>query len=223
MQTARFRQRGLSLVELILGLAVGLWITAAAGSLLTAQLRDYRAIVREIRLTQDLRAAADLVARDLRRAGYWGHAGAAGSNPYADLDIGGTDASAGKSAGAVALRYSMDPVENDLVDTNEQFGFRLQNGAIELQLGAGNWQPLTDPAQLTVTAFSLTPELQDIALAAFCPTPCSAATGCTPPHQQQRSITVEIAARPLGDASVTRSVRSTVRVRSDAVVGRCAA
>ena len=40
---------------------------------------------------------------------------------------------------------------------NEQFGFRLRNGALEMQLGAGNWQALTDSGTVTVTAFSATP------------------------------------------------------------------
>ena len=38
------------------------------------------------------------------------------------------------------------PTENGIVDSNERFGFRLRNGAIEMQLGDGNWQALTDPA-----------------------------------------------------------------------------
>ncbi|HEY4067668.1 MAG TPA: hypothetical protein VGM74_12285 [Burkholderiaceae bacterium] len=209
------RQRGLSLTELMLGMAVGLFIIASAGALFAGQLREYRAIVLDTRLTQDLRAAADLVARDLRRAGYWGHAGAANPNPYAGIDLAGR-----ADAAAIGLRYSMDATENDAVDTNEQFGFRLHNGAIESQVGAGNWQALTDPATLTVTAFSVTPELQEIPLAAFCAAPCVDATRCAP-RQQQRSLQVEITAQLAGDAPVTRSVHSTVRARSGSVIGAC--
>jgi type IV pilus assembly protein PilW len=162
----RIPQRGLSLIELMVGAAIGLFIAAAGGALLGGHLRENRALLLEARLTQDLRTTVDLIDRDLRRAGYWGHAGA-GPNPYAEL-MPGTAAS-----DSVSLRYSMDATENDVVDSNEQFGFRLRGGAIELQLGAGNWQALTDASTLTVTSFSVAPELQDVSLASFCPATCA--------------------------------------------------
>jgi prepilin peptidase dependent protein B len=211
------RQRGLSLIELMIGIAVALFIAAAGGSMLVGQLREHRALALEARLTQDLRAAADVITRDLRRAGYWGNAGAvAGANPYATL----TPETA--AADSVSLRYSMDASENNVVDGNEQFGFRLRNGAIELQLGAGNWQALTDAGTLTVTAFSVTPSVQDVSLASFCANACASGSTTCPPHQQVRSLAVAISAALVGDARVIRTVRSDARVRADAVVGDCA-
>jgi len=209
------RQRGLSLIELLIGVTIGLFIAGAGSTLLVGHLRENRALLLEARLTQDLRTAADLIARDLRRAGYWGHAGGSGANPYAELTP------ATSTANAVSLRYSMDATENDAVDANEQFGFRLRNGAIELQLGAGNWQSLTDATILTVTAFSVTPEVQDVSLASFCPNTCAAGSSQCPPHQLVRSLAVDITARLASDTRVIRSVHSKVRVRSDALVGSC--
>ena len=208
-------QHGLSLIELLIGVTIGLFIAVAGSTLLVGHLRENRALLLEARLTQDLRTAADLITRDLRRAGYWGHAGATGANPYAELAPGTA------AANTVSLRYSMDATENDAVDSNEQFGFRLRNGAIELQLGAGNWQSLTDANLFTVTAFSVTPEVQDLSLAAFCPSACAAGSSQCPPHQQVRSLAVVLTATLVSDARVTRSVRSNVHIRSDAVVGSC--
>ena len=211
------RQRGLSLIELMIAITVALFIAAAGGSMLVGQLREHRALALEARLTQDLRTAADVITRDLRRAGYWGNAGAvAGANPYAAL----TPETA--AADAVSLRYSMDATENNVVDGNEQFGFRLRAGVIELQLGAGNWQALTDAGTLTITAFSVTPTVQDVSLASFCASPCSSGSTTCPPHQQVRSLAVVISARLVSDARVIRTVRSDARVRADAVVGTCA-
>jgi type IV pilus assembly protein PilW len=207
-------QRGLSLIELMLGLAIGLFIAATGGTLLVGQLRESRALLLDARLTQDLRTAADIITRELRRAGYWGHAGS-GTNPYAALAPG--DA----ASDAVSLRYSMDAVENDTLDSNEQFGFRLRGGAIELQLGAGNWQALTDAGTLTITALHITPESQDVSLASLCATACAAGSSACPPHQQVRSLAVVIDAALASDPRVTRSVHGNVRVRSDAVVGHC--
>jgi type IV pilus assembly protein PilW len=207
-------QRGLSLIELLIGIVIALFIAATGSTLLIGHLRESRALLLETRLSQDLRTASDAVARELRRAGYWGHAGS-GANPYAALAPGAAPSD------SVGLRYSMDAAENDAVDSNEQFGFRLRAGALELLLGAGNWQALTDVGIFTVTEFRVSPEVQDVSLASFCPTPCASGAGQCPPHQQVRSMAVVITAVLVSDSRVSRTVRTNVRVRSDDVVGSC--
>ena len=127
------------------------------------------------------------------------------------------------AADNVSFRFSRDTAENNVVDSNEQFGFRLRNGAIELQLGAGNWQALTDATTLVVTEFSVTPTVEDISLASFFATPCPAGSSTCPPRQQVRSLAVVVSARAAADAKVTRSVRSQVRLRNDTLVGACPA
>ena len=64
-------ERGLSMVELLVGAAIGLVIVAAAGSVVAAHRVAARHLQLEARLMQELRAAAELIARDLRRAGHW--------------------------------------------------------------------------------------------------------------------------------------------------------
>lgn len=217
-------QRGLSMVELLVGAAIALFIAAAGATLFSGNLRENRQLLLEARLMQDLRTAADVAIRDLRRAGYWAGAGdgvwVAGSssvaaNPYVAL------APTGAASDAAGFRYSRDVTENNVVDGNEQFGFRLRNGAIEIQLGAGNWQALTDTGTLTITAFSVTPTVHDIALDAFCAKACPAGSATCPPHQQVRSLALAISGRLVADAGVTRSVRSQVRLRNDPVTGAC--
>ena len=219
------RQRGLTLVELLVGAAIALLIAAAAATMFVAQVRESRSLVLEARLLQDLRTAADLIARDLRRAGAWGGAaegvwvaGAAGAaaNPYLAM---APDAAASDAA---SFRYSRDAVENRAVDDNEQFGFRLRNAAVEIQLGAGNWQALTDPGTLQVTGFTVSPQVQSFDLAGFCATPCPADSTACPPQLQVRSLAVEIAARLVADPRVVRSLRHEVRLRNDSVSGACA-
>ncbi len=219
-------QRGLSLVELLVGVAIALFIAAAAATLLAGHLRESRAVLLEARLMQDLRTAADLVSRDLRRAGHWGAAvdgvwlagaSSVAANPYAAL------APTTAASDAASFRYSRDATENGVVDSNEQFGFRLRNGAIEIQLGAANWQALTDTGTLTITQFSMTPTVQELSLEAFCAAPCAAGATTCPPRQQVRSLALAITGRLVADAAVTRSVRSAVRLRNDVVIGACAA
>jgi prepilin peptidase dependent protein B len=64
--------------------------------------------------------------------------------------------------------------------------------------------------------------VQDIDLQSFCATPCPSGSASCPPHQQVRSLALVITGRLSADASVTRSVRSNVRLRNDPVIGACA-
>ena len=221
---ARDAQRGLSMVELLVGTAIALFIAATGAVLLAGNLRENRSLLLEARLVQDLRTAADLITRDLRRAGYWGAAtdgvwvaGATGvaTNPYVAVAPGGA------ASNAVSFRYSRDVTENNLVDGNEQFGYRLRSGTIEMQLGAANWQALTDAGSISVIEFSVTPTLDDINLQAFCATECRAGDAACPPRQQVRSLSLVITARLARNSNVTRSVHSNVRLRNDLVVGAC--
>ena len=220
----RSTQQGLSIVELMVGVAIALFIAAAGATLLAGHLRESRSLLLEVRLMQDLRSAADIVSRDLRRAGYWAAAtdgvwaaGATsvGANPYVAVAPGSA------ASDAVSFRYSRDATENNAVDGNEQFGFRLRAGVVEMQLGVGNWQALTDANTLSITEFSVTPTVQDINLQSFCTRPCPTGSTTCPPHQQVRSLALVVGGRLVGDSHVVRSVRSSVRLRNDSVVGAC--
>ena len=217
--------RGLSLVELLVGLVIGLFIAAAGATLLAAQWREHRSATTELRLMQELRGTTELIVRDLRRAGHWGDA-AAGlwmpgasapqGNPYTAL------APAGAASNAAAFGYSRDTTENHLLDGNEQFGLRLRRGVIELQLGTGNWQALTDAGTMVVDELRITPALQELSLLEHCPRPCPPGAACTA-AVQVRSFALQIVAHSAGDAGVTRRLHSDVRVRNDALLGTCPA
>lgn len=218
------RCRGVSLVELLIGLALGLFIVAAGLGLLASHLHESRALVLEARLMQDLRNTSDFITRELRRAGHWGEAGAglwrAGHtprpNPYQALEPGAED--------RVQLTYSRDATENHLVDPQEVVGFRLRNQVVELQLGAGNWQALTDPATLQVAQLRLTPVQQALSLPGLCERPCGAAGAAglaCPPRLLVRLYELELAGHAPLDPRIQRSLQTRVRVRNDAVEGAC--
>ena len=222
---ARRRARGMSLVELLVGTAVGLIVVAAAGSVVAAHQASARRVQIEARLMQDLRGAAELVSRDLRRAGHWAAAAsgvrrgdeAGVVNPHTAI------AAASGPAAVVALSFSTGAGDPGSIADGERFGFRLRNGAIEMQLGDRNWQALSDPGTVVVTSFSIVPRVDEADLASFCAKPCSAGSTTCPPRQQVRSYEVSIAGRSSIDALATRELRSVVRVRNDVVVGSCEA
>jgi prepilin-type N-terminal cleavage/methylation domain-containing protein len=212
MNAARFNQRGLSLVELLVGMAVALVVCAGALKLLASHVESNRRVLLEARLHQDLRAAADLVARDLRRAGYWQSALKATvwpgqANPYRALAA---------SAGLASYGYSRDAVENDTLDGNESFGLRLAAGALQMQDGSGGWQQMTDTGTVLVTSLSITPATSVVSLGHLCTPACSSADPACPALAIRR-YEIAIRGRAAADAGVTREVRESLRVRNDDV------
>lgn len=221
--TRRHALRGMSLVELLVGVAIGLLIVSGGLFFMTGNWLEHRSLLLESRLTQDLRTAADLAIREVRRSGYWGASetgvwipgrAAVASNPYDALTV---------TAESLAFRYSRDAAENDVVDTNEQFGLRLRNGVLELQLGSGNWQALTDGATVMVTALRVVPTTQWVSLEESCPVACPASSASCPPRLAVRDLALEINGRAVANAQVVRTVRSAARLRNDLVTGACPA
>ena len=67
----RQSQRGLSIIELMVGVAVGLFVAGGAAKLFVDNLSNNRRMLVETRINQDLRAVMDIMVGDIRRAGYW--------------------------------------------------------------------------------------------------------------------------------------------------------
>jgi type II secretory pathway component PulJ len=231
------RQRGLSIVELMVGVAIGLFVVAAATMLVSTQLSDNRRLMLETQVEQDLRASADIITRELRRAGHWARArdgvwfadnvAAVRDNPYSAISkADGAAFADGDVSSTVLMSYSRSGDETDetgAIETAEQLGFRLDNGVIQTRLGDAGWQALTDGNTLNVIEFSLTMSRQPIRLE--CPKACPPppAADCRP-ILEVRELTVFIRGRAAHDANVERSVRSNVRLRNDNLIaGTCPA
>lgn len=221
-RAARRGQRGLSIMELLVGITVGLIVTGGAVMLLAKNMAGSRLLLTESRLNEDLRNAADLLTRDLRRAGYWGNAmkgvtaigmtSATKANPYSAVTA--------LSGSELAYRFSRD-TENDTLDDNEKFGFRLANEAIQMQAGSG-WTDVTDKTTVKITRFEVTANETTIPLGDACPTVCGVGSlNC--PTAKVRSYTVLLQGKSAHDDAIQRSLRTTVRVRNDEVSGVCPA
>jgi len=207
--------RGLSLVELMVGIAVGLFIVAAAIVLVTGQLGENRRLMLDTQLQQDMRATADIITRELRRVGAWREAQngiaytdtTASKNNFADM----TPSAAG-TVSDVTFYYDRTPSEQG------PWGFRLNagTGVIQTRLGPSvAWQDLTDRNVMEVTTFTITIERepgQELPCPKLCPTTND--TSCWP-VLQVRNFVVNIEARARNDTSITRRIRSVVRARND--------
>jgi type II secretory pathway pseudopilin PulG len=224
---AAARQRGLSLVELMIGVALGLFIVAGAQMLWVGQVGDNRRLAVDTRVQQSLRAAMMTITRQLRRTGglglYDGSNWVAAYGPYVspgpfqDVTLSG-----GSPASEIAFSFYWTASDQG------KFGYKLQDGALwarddgVLVLGwgaSGIWQPVTDPTTMVVRELSFTPQLTESAKLP-CPTLCADGTTNCWPTIWLRNYVVKIVARAKngladGDPEVERTLTSQVRVRND--------
>jgi len=239
-------QAGVSIVEMLVGVAVGLFLLAGAVTLFVSNLSNSRKLLVEARVNQDLRAAADLVARDLRRAGYWASAikgtnativtgtGTAGmANPYQDIAT---------ASSQITYNFSRDAsnatpaVDNDTLDNNEQFGFRLSGGKIQMKTdNTPTWQDVTDPNVVTVTGFVVSqatiPAIDirgscakvccgdDDVAAGTCAAPSPRPPTC--PKIQVRRYNIVITGQAVSDPAVVRTLSTEARARNEFATGQC--
>lgn len=218
------RQVGLSLVELMVGMTIGLFIVGGASSLFIANLGNSRRILMESQINQNFRSAADLIARDLRRAGYWansvsgtvatGATNTTTANPYIPV-----------TAGTAQITYSFARDTNNVLDTPEQFGFRLNAGVLEMQTSAGVWQTITSANVVTMTDFSITPVVTSIAAGSICQKQCNkgdiSAEGTVCPTVTVRDYTIRLRGSSASGPLFSRELTSNVRVRNDQFAGAC--
>lgn len=221
-------QRGLSLVELLVGAALGLFLIGGAISLFVGNVGNSRRLLVEARVNQDLRTAADLIARDLRRAGYWakaieGVADTPAPNPY-----GAITGTYGLPASEIEYSFARD--DDPLLENNEQFGFQLHEGAIRMQIAANQWEPITDAEVLTITTLQITAVETPVALgdtcAKVCPPPAGASYTCPDPPTltlRRYDILLQGNGTGPGNAAIQRELRESVRVRNDRFTGACPA
>lgn len=238
-------QRGLGLVELMVGITIGLIVAAGASMVAVNQISEHRRLMLEMQVQQDLRAAADLLQQDLRRAGFRGLAQYGVWTPATGA---GTPLQRPAQPASANLYAAVTEVNDDEVRTIEYLYARKEGGgsypasgaprdnayfgikwdqntkALYLKLGRSegrdNWQPITDPETVEILDFSVAIQKQDIPLAEFCDGGC---TGADCPVQQIRHVNFQLRARAKHDHQVVRSLSSTERIRADAMTGACPA
>lgn len=160
------RQRGVSLLELMIGIAVGLLVLASSLVTYLSGSRSATDSLRANRFNQDVRDIANIMSADIRRAGY------TAVNTVGTVNVFTQPANNIVISGSCLL-YAYDATflggTPGVADAGvDFFGFRLNNNAVQmLSPGAGvastaagtcttdaSWVNLTDPNEITVTALS---------------------------------------------------------------------
>jgi prepilin peptidase dependent protein B len=109
-------------------------------------------------------------------------------------------------------------------------------GVLQVQDGLDNWQPLTDPGTLDVTAFTVTAAAPTLTndMSRFCPCmyrlTCTAADMTDPARNPlgPRTMTIQsyqivLTGRAVGDPAIVRTLNEHVRVRNPVITGGCPA
>lgn len=210
------RQYGLSIVEMMVGVAVGLFVVAAATTVSVTQITENRRLMLETQLHQDMRATTDIVSRELRRASFVTTAGGSiwindASTPVANPNATITPSS---GLGAETVDFSYDRTQLD----HGPFGFRYSGGnrVGSLLFSGSVWQDLTDSNTMKVNRFFVTPGSEESAKIP-CPKLCPDGTTDCWPTVSVREYVISISAEAKSDAGVTRAMSSRVRIRNDAV------
>lgn len=208
------RQKGLSLVELLVGITVGLFVVAAAGMLVANQLTDNRRLLLETQIQQDLRSTADIIARDLKRTGRylsaadWVWPAVVEAEP--DLQVVQMP-----TPQEIQFRYVRASGESGW------WGFKYDSATFAVQtLLPSNavfaWQDLTDKRTLKVTAFTITDQSEP-PIQLPCPKICADGTQACWPVYRVRAYKVDISGEAVSDSSVKRTVSTVVKLRNDAL------
>lgn len=144
-------QRGFSLAEVLVALAIGSVLLLSTSRFLPAIQAAVLRQTQGLALEDELWERAFTVAKHLQRAGYC--RGICSGRPLI----------LGRDGNCVLVQWDVngngrwDPASSSAA---EQFGFRLQNAALETQRGAAscegkNWERITEPASIQVQAFQV--------------------------------------------------------------------
>ncbi len=214
-------QRGLSIVEMMVGVAIGLIVVAASSLLVSTQLGDNRRLLTETQLQQDLRASMDIITRELRRAGAQREEGVLKSlwqpNQTAVHNTRAWDLTpAAGFASVVGFEY--EPESGAEVS---RLGFERVGNVIKTNLASIGPQELTDGNVLKVTEFIVTANNSGLTVPGSapeqlpCPKKCPDGTAACWPRLTVRELDVKITGESVAFPEVKRSLQSNVRLRND--------
>ncbi|MGR9072881.1 MAG: prepilin-type N-terminal cleavage/methylation domain-containing protein [Gammaproteobacteria bacterium] len=197
------RQTGFTLIELMIGVLIGLIAVAATLTVVAGIIRSNTDYMRMVRLNQELNAVMNLMVRDLKRVGYSATADGKTAN---NLFMQGTDDLTFSDPVATDLyrqiEFTYDRDGDGVVDDNERLGFAFDtvNNAVEAKLSPGSWLNISDDEAIQITDLTFSDELLSI-------------TSIAP--DMIRYVAVSLTGNLTDDPDVSRTITERVRIRND--------
>lgn len=194
-RNSRRNSRGMSLVEAMVGITLALLALAWSARIVVDVLGARSHASAHARLSQDTRLAADIMVRDLRRAGHWqsAHAGVS-SAPRGNVYGSVSPAPADGVASMVQFAASRDGNDNDRINEsgpNERFGYRQSGATLQSHVG-GAWQDLVDASAVDLRSFEASIVSIETSLGMHCRqgglVHSSLASGCCRPDDDDPTV-----------------------------------
>ncbi len=237
------RQSGFTLTELMISTVVGMIAVGGVLSVYLGTVKSSSEMLKASKLNQELSAAMEIMVSDIRRAGYWTTATPGNLvNPFTQAGTNlSVDGSPMDMSGSCIL-YTYDATYRGgtagSVDTTDYFGFKkdgdvvrmLKSGNSTTDCGSGTWESLTDSDTIIVDTLTFdidgtkclntttNAQWDSICLDASSPAPSgyvASSTGDILVETRQIRITLE--GHLKGDASVRKTIQTSVRVRNDRI------
>ena len=145
---SRHSQRGLTFVEVLVGLAVGAIVIGGSLVVYTSSVQSSTATLRSSRLNQEIAGLMLVIANDIRRAGFWENAtaGTYQLNPFSQpnatallvRDDMTADTVQPPTGQGTCITYSYDATylpgnTPGVVDSTDLFGFRLNGSVVQMR------------------------------------------------------------------------------------------
>lgn len=158
INSIKHRQSGVSLVELMISIALGLLLMLAATAMTASSMIMNADTLKSVKLNQDLDSVIQVMVNDIRRAGYSGGTSIF-TNYSDDLNI----------VNSSCILYAYDADDDGVLDDGEKFGFKLVGSEINMRTtctgancpsscAAGTWVPLTEDKYVSITTLSFDSE-----------------------------------------------------------------
>jgi len=141
--------KGFTLIELMLGLTIGLIATGGVVSMLSHSIQSNSVILKDIYLNQELRTIMSGIVKDIRRAGYWKNANGLSENPFSAIYI-------SKDKSCILYNYDIEPYDKNRPGKEDNFGIRLIDQAIRIRENSTDcttkkgWRSVTDNNNLKI-------------------------------------------------------------------------
>lgn len=215
------KQAGFTLVELMVALLVSSMLVGSAIAILSTTVKHNHETINAIRLYQELQGTLELMANDIRRAGYWSNASNdigsdTNTNPYMAA---GTDISINGPNTCILMSYDANdngilPALNTASD-DERYGYRLNGTAVQARpydapfvctAAPGAWEDITDSKSIAITQlqFNNTNTAVD-----------ADGTGAGTATINIRNIDITITGHHVDAPNVSKSLTYHVRLRND--------
>jgi len=233
--------RGLTLVELLIAMVLGIIVTGTVVSFFATTVRYNSDNLQMIRLNQELRGVMSLISRDLRRAGYFNSATA--TTTYLDT-FGGVDVDTNDIYECIYFAYDidgdgLDTEDNDgngtYDDTSDFIAYKLTSGEVKQGTGSNDaidfpgsfsctnnisWEAITEydssnnRSSIEITALQFEPECSIAGGTASTGSITCAGGGGVEVRNVIVTITGQVTT-PVDGTIVSRTLTETIKLRND--------